>query len=129
MYVFGLRWWGGGVGGEWVGGVCQGLDRWCYVCGCCESGLPVYLRILGALNPVTPYGYLRPNLYLFMVDTQTQIYLCVFVGPVFISTSHAFMRSSASHPVGPHAQETVNRTHISGGGRFRHNLHISLYPL
>ena len=31
----------GGVGEEWVGGWCQGLGRWCYVCVCCESGLSV----------------------------------------------------------------------------------------
>ena len=29
----------GGVGGEWVGSLGQGLERvgWCYVCVCCES--------------------------------------------------------------------------------------------
>ena len=28
----------GGVGEEWVGGFDQGLEGWCYVCLCCESG-------------------------------------------------------------------------------------------
>ena len=49
-----------GVGGEWIGGLDQGLDG-CYICVRCESGLCVddrsrylhivlggYLRILGA---------------------------------------------------------------------------------
>ena len=31
----------GGVGGEWVGGLDQGLEGWCYVCVRCESGLSV----------------------------------------------------------------------------------------
>ena len=29
----------GGVSGEWVGGLDQGLEGWCYVC--CESGFSV----------------------------------------------------------------------------------------
>ena len=28
----------GDVGGEWVGGLDQGLEAWCYVCVSCESG-------------------------------------------------------------------------------------------
>ena len=31
----------GGVGGEWVGGLDQGQERWCYVCVRCESGFSV----------------------------------------------------------------------------------------
>ena len=31
----------GGVGGEWVGGLDKGRDRWCYVCVRCESGFSV----------------------------------------------------------------------------------------
>ena len=31
----------GGVCGEWVGGLDQGLEGWCYVCVSCESGLSV----------------------------------------------------------------------------------------
>ena len=33
----------GDVGGEWVGGLGQGLGGWCYVCVCCESGLSVLM--------------------------------------------------------------------------------------
>ena len=61
--------------------------------------------------------------------SQIQTCLCVFVGPGFVSTSLAFMRTCASHPAVPHgrlAKKTVNRSPISGGGRFRRNLHSSL---
>ena len=48
-------------------------------------------------NPVALYGYLLPTVYLFMADiTNPEL----FVGPGFVSS--AFMRSSASHPAGPH---------------------------
>ena len=52
-----------------------------------------------------------------MADIANPDFLCVFVGPGFVSTSLSFMRSSASHPAGPHgrlSQTTVNR----GGGWF-----------
>ena len=45
-------------------------------------------------NPVAPYGYLLPNVYLFMADIANPDLL---VGPRFVSTSSAFMRRSASH--------------------------------
>ena len=35
---------------------------------------------------------------------QNQTCLYVVIGPGFVSTSPAFMRSSASHPAGPHGQ-------------------------
>ena len=73
----------GGVSGEWVGGLDQGLG-WCYVCVRCESGFSVYMAGLGicvlcladtcasdvhpVFNPVAPYGYLLPNMNLFIVD-------------------------------------------------------------
>ena len=53
-------------------------------------------------NPVAPYGYLLPNMYLFIADITNP-----FVGrcsPGLVSTSPAFVRSSASHPVGPHGR-------------------------
>ena len=55
--------------------------------------------------------------------------LCVVVGPGIVLTSLAFMRSSASHTVGPHsrpAKNTVNRVPIAGVGIYRHNLYSSL---
>ena len=54
-------------------------------------------------------------IYLWQIS-QIQTFLFKVVGPGFFSTSHAFVSSSASHPVGPygrHAQKTVNRA-----GRF-----------
>ena len=44
---------------------------------------------------------------------------CVVVGSAFVPTLPAFMRSSASHPAGPHGQlvkKMVNRVPISVGG-------------
>ena len=78
-------------------------------------------------NPVAHYGYLLPSMYLFITDIAKSIQtrLCDVVGPGFVSTSPAFMRSSASHPAGPHdrlAQQTENRAPIAGDGRFRHSL-------
>ena len=54
------------------------------------------------VNPVTSYGYLIPNMYLFIVDIANRV--CDVVGPGFVSTSPAFMRSNASHPAGPHGR-------------------------
>ena len=36
----------GGVIGEWVGGLDQGLEGWCYVGVSCESGFSVYKIII-----------------------------------------------------------------------------------
>ena len=44
--------------------------------------------------------------------SQIQTFLFRVVGPGLVSTSHAFVSNSASHPAGPHgrhAQKTVNR--------------------
>ena len=68
-------------------------------------------------NPVAHYGYLIPNVYLFMADITNPD---LFVGPGVVSTSLAFMRSSASHPAGP-VRKTVNWTLISEDGMVRHN--------
>ena len=80
-------------------------------------------------NPVAPYGYLLSDMYLFMADPQIQTCLFKVVGPGLVSTSPAFVSSSASHPSGPHgrhAQITVNRALIAWGGKVRRNLHSSL---
>ena len=54
-------------------------------------------------NPVAPYGYLLSDMYLFMADITNPDFLGL------VSTSPAFVSSSASHPAGPHAKKTVNR--------------------
>ena len=102
----------GGEGDEWMRGL--GLDFTnpvgtgaCWMCVCFGCGgarvfgprggvvlclyivLGGYLRIL-VFNPVAPHGYLLPH------------------GPGFISTSASFMRSSASHPMGPHGRSAQN---------------------
>ena len=76
-------------------------------------------------NPVAPYGYILSDMYLFMADITNPDFLKV-VGPGLVSTSPAFVSSSASNPAGPHAKNTVNRAPIAGGGEVRHNLHSSL---
>ena len=51
--------------------------------------------------------------------SQIQAFLFKVVGPGLVSTSPAFVSSSASHPAGAHdrhAQKTVNRAPIAGGG-------------
>ena len=52
---------------------------------------------------------------------QIQTCLCVVVGPGFVSTSSAFMRSSVGYPAGLDGrlvQKKVNRAPIAGGWGF-----------
>ena len=62
----------------------SGRVGWCYICVCCESGLSVHMAGPGicilwqadccaslvhpVCNPVTPYRYLLPTLYLSVAD-------------------------------------------------------------
>ena len=88
---------------------------------------------LGFINPVGTGGVLDTCLCFGYsgvggdwVDAWTRV-----VGTGLVSTSPAFVSSSASHPTGPHgrhAQKTVNRDPIAGGGKVRHKLHSSLGP-
>ena len=59
-------------------------------------------------NPVAPYQYLLPTVYLALTDiANPDLLACVnylIVGPGLVSTSPVFMMSRASHPVGPHGQ-------------------------
>ena len=48
--------------------------------------------------------------------SQIQTFLFRVVGPGLVSTSPAFVSNSASHPAGRHAQKTLNRAPITGGG-------------
>ena len=53
--------------------------------------------------------------------SQIQTYWFKVVGHGLVSTSPAFVSSSASHPAGPHgrhAQKTVNQAPLLGAGRF-----------
>ena len=49
-------------------------------------------------NPVTPYRYLLPSVYLFMADISNPYLFCV-VADLDLSQHH-----SASHPAGPNGQ-------------------------
>ena len=69
--------------GRGLGPVSGGVG-WCYVCVRCEYGFSVYIAGPGicvlcladtcasevhpVFNPVAPYGYLLPNMYLFIAD-------------------------------------------------------------
>ena len=70
-------------------------------------------------NPVAPYGFCFLTCICLWQISQIQTFLFKVVGPRLVSTSPAFVSSSASHPAGPHgrhAQKTVNRAPIAGGG-------------
>ena len=56
------------------------------------------------LNHVAPHHYLLPPCICLWQISQIQTCLCVGVGPGFVSTSPAFMRSSASHPAAMHGR-------------------------
>ena len=132
--VFGLRWcgwcrWamGRGLG---PGSGCVGL---CYVCVRCESvtlcrwqfpvsvycdwRIPTHIRC----TQCSILFHLMDICFLTCIClwqiSQIQTYLCVVVGPGFVSTSSAFMRNSASHPDGPHgrlAQKRKSGPHFWG---------------
>ena len=113
----------GGVGGEWVGGLDQGRERWGGVMSVrgvsldslcrwqvqvsvyCAWWIPAHLRctqcsILLHLMDICFLTYIC----LWQIS---QIQTCLFkvVGPGLVSTSPAFVSSSASHPAGLHAQK------------------------
>ena len=142
-----------GCGG--VGGVGRGLGQgsgavgWCYVCVRCESGFSlcrwqVQVSVYCAWRIPAHLRCTQCSILLHLMDicfltciclwqiSQIQTFLFKVVGPGLVSTSPAFVSSSASHPASPHgrhAQKTVNRAPITGGGEVRHNLHSSLKPL
>ena len=55
-------------------------------------------------NLVTSDRYLLPTVFSSAADIANPEFLLVVVGPGLVSTSAAFLRSSASHPAGPHGQ-------------------------
>ena len=53
----------------------------------CAWRIPAHL-VHPVFNPVAPYGYLLPNVYLFMADiANPDLCVCVFVRPGFVSIS------------------------------------------
>ena len=88
-----------------------GICVLCLADSCTSEVHPVF-------NPVATYGYLLSDMYLFMADITNPDFLFKVVGPGLVSTSPAFVISSASHPASPHgrhAQKTLNRAPIAGG--------------
>ena len=56
-------------------------------------------------NPVAPYQHLLHTVYLSVLDiSEISTCLRVVMGHELISTSPAFMRTSASHPSGPNVR-------------------------
>ena len=83
-------------------------------------------------NPVSPYGYLLPNVYLCMADIENpDLFVCVCRTWICLDITRFYkeQRQPSSGSVWPTFPKTVNRAPVAGGGRFRHNLHSSLYPL
>ena len=138
------------IGGECVGGLDQGRERWGGVMPVSGVSLDslcrwqVQVSVYCAWRIPAHLRYTQCSILLHLMDICfltciclwhiSQIQTCLFkvVGPGLVSTSPAFVSSSASYPAGPHgrhAQKTVNWAPIAGGGIDRHNLHSSLSPL
>ena len=84
-------------------------------------------------NPITPYGYMLHSMYLFIADIHRKPRIvCVMLSDLHLSRHHPLLLGTA--PV-------IQRVHMAGlskngnsgpycwGGRFRHNVHSSLYSL
>ena len=116
----------GGVGGEWVGGLDQGQGAvgWCYVCVSLDSLYRWQVSVYCAWWIPAHLRCTQCSILLHLMDIYFLTCICLWqisriqtglfkvVRPGLVSTSPAFVSSSASHPVGPHdwhAQKTVNR--------------------
>ena len=82
-----------------------------------------YLHILvhPVFNPVALMDICFLTCICLWQISHIQTRLFSVVGPGLVSTSPAFVSSSASHPAGPHgrhAQKTVNRAPMLGAGGF-----------
>ena len=65
-------------------------------------------------NPVAPYGYLLSDMYLFMADITNPDFL-VLSSRTWIGLAITLF-CEQQHQHGRHAQKTVNRDPIAGGG-------------
>ena len=122
----------GGVVGEWVVGLGQGLGGWCHVMSVCVVGLDslcrwqVQIPVYCARRIPAHLWCTQRSIMLHLIDIcfltciclrqilQIQTCLRVVVEPGLVSTSPDFMRSIASYPAGPHgwlAQKTVIGPH------------------
>ena len=140
MSVFWLRWCG------WCGwGVGRGLGPgsgavgWCYVCVSMDylCRWQVQVSVYCAWRIPAHQKYTKCSILLHLMDicflacislwqiSQIQNLLFKVVGPGLVSTSPAFVSSSASHPAGlhgRHAQKTVNRAGRGGSTQFAQQL-------
>ena len=100
------------------------MGGWYYDCVRCESGLSVEMAGPGiwvlclvdtcasdvhpVFNPVAPYGYMLPNMYLFITDVANpdSFVLCCRTW-IFLDITH-FSGDSANHPSGPHGRLAQN---------------------
>ena len=119
-------WVGSGLGPESVG------MGWCYVCVSMDymCRWQVQVSVYCAWRIHAHLRCTQCSILLHLMDICfltciclwqiSQIQTCLFkvVGPRLVSTSPAFVSSSASHPSGPHAPKTVNRAPLQGVGKF-----------
>ena len=118
----------------YVGGLDQGLEGWCYVCVSCESGISVYMAGSGIcvlyLADTCASEVTQCSILLHLMDIHLLTCICLLqisqiqtrlfnvVGPGLVSTLPSFVRSSASHPGGPHGQLAKKKVPSTGVGRF-----------
>ena len=117
----------GGVGGEWVGGLGQGLGGWggvmsvcvvsrdslcrwqVQVSAYCASRISAHLRCTQCSIPLHLIDICFLTGICLWQISQIQTCLRVVVVPGLVSTSLTFMRSIASHPEGPHGRLAQKR--------------------
>ena len=97
----------------------------CVLClaGTCASEVhPVF-------NHVAPFGYLLPNMYLYIEDITNPdllILCCRTWISIDITRFYEEQCQPSSGSAWPACPKTVNRALITGGGKARHNLQSSL---
>ena len=124
----------GGVGVEWVGGLDLGLEGWCYVCVSpdsvciwqvqvsvyCDRRISAHLRC----SQCSILLHMLPTMYLFMADiANPDLFMCGCRTCICLDITR--FNEEQRQPWSA-CLKTVNRAHISGGGRVRHILHSSL---
>ena len=134
----------GGVGGEWVSGLDQGRERWCYVCVSLDSlcRWQVQVSVYCAWWIPAHLRCIQCSILLHLMDIcfLTCICLChgrhhksrlvclklldvTWIG-LDITRFCEQQRQPSSIP-----KQTVNRDPITGVGKVGHKLHSSLSPL
>ena len=125
-----------GVGGEWVGGLDQGQERWGDIMSVCGVSLDflcrwqVQVSVYCAWRIPAQLRCTHCSILLHLMDICfltciclwqiSQIQTCLFkvVGPGLVLTSPVFVSSSASHPAGPHAKKRYIGPPLLGAKRF-----------